>query len=93
MSGLPRILFRIHSYAGSKVTWARVMIWLASPGKRLSSYFSHSYYSFTPAVELKEKGKKGKAVHFAEIDGPASERYLNFPTMAMLLIAPLSRMA
>ncbi|XP_029411433.1 protein phosphatase 1 regulatory subunit 36 isoform X2 [Nannospalax galili] len=30
--------------------------------------------SFTPAVELKEKGKKGKAVHFTEIDGPASER-------------------
>ncbi|XP_039324804.1 protein phosphatase 1 regulatory subunit 36 isoform X2 [Saimiri boliviensis] len=29
---------------------------------------------FTPAVELKEKGKKGKAVHFAEIDGPASDR-------------------
>ncbi|XP_037688469.1 protein phosphatase 1 regulatory subunit 36 isoform X4 [Choloepus didactylus] len=32
------------------------------------------FRSFTPAVELKEKGKKGKAVHFAEIDGPASER-------------------
>ncbi|OBS70496.1 hypothetical protein A6R68_00954, partial [Neotoma lepida] len=29
---------------------------------------------FTPAIELKEKGKKGKAVHFAEMDGPASER-------------------
>ncbi|XP_054386187.1 protein phosphatase 1 regulatory subunit 36 isoform X7 [Pongo abelii] len=29
---------------------------------------------FTPAVEVKEKGKKGKAVHFAEIDGPASDR-------------------
>ncbi|KAM7323366.1 hypothetical protein ACRRTK_017472 [Alexandromys fortis] len=29
---------------------------------------------FTPAVELKERGKKGKAVHFAEMDGPASER-------------------
>ncbi|XP_059770427.1 protein phosphatase 1 regulatory subunit 36 isoform X4 [Balaenoptera ricei] len=29
---------------------------------------------FTPAVELKERGKKGKAVHFAEIDGPASDR-------------------
>ncbi|XP_036062468.1 protein phosphatase 1 regulatory subunit 36 isoform X1 [Onychomys torridus] len=32
------------------------------------------FRSFTPAVELKEKGKKGKAVHFAEMDGPASER-------------------
>ncbi|GAB1297546.1 Protein phosphatase 1 regulatory subunit 36 [Apodemus speciosus] len=29
---------------------------------------------FTPAIELKEKGKKGKAVHFAELDGGASER-------------------
>ncbi|XP_037596402.1 protein phosphatase 1 regulatory subunit 36 [Cebus imitator] len=29
---------------------------------------------FTPAVEVKEKGKRGKAVHFAEIDGPASDR-------------------
>ncbi|XP_037359398.1 protein phosphatase 1 regulatory subunit 36 isoform X5 [Talpa occidentalis] len=29
---------------------------------------------FTPTIEPKEKGKKGKAVHFAEIDGPASER-------------------
>ncbi|XP_007638280.1 protein phosphatase 1 regulatory subunit 36 isoform X3 [Cricetulus griseus] len=32
------------------------------------------FRSFTPAVELKDKGKKGKAVHFAEMDGPASER-------------------
>ncbi|XP_019307112.1 protein phosphatase 1 regulatory subunit 36 isoform X3 [Panthera pardus] len=32
------------------------------------------FRSFTPAVELKEKGKKGKAIHFAEIDGPASDR-------------------
>ncbi|XP_038967940.1 protein phosphatase 1 regulatory subunit 36 isoform X1 [Rattus norvegicus] len=31
-------------------------------------------WTFTPAVELKEKGKKGKAVHFAEMDGTASER-------------------
>ncbi|XP_045421735.1 protein phosphatase 1 regulatory subunit 36 isoform X2 [Lemur catta] len=30
---------------------------------------------FTPAVELKEKGKKGKAVHFAETDGPAADRF------------------
>ncbi|XP_059038304.1 protein phosphatase 1 regulatory subunit 36 isoform X4 [Mustela lutreola] len=30
--------------------------------------------SFTPAVELKEKGKKGKAIHFAETDGPATDR-------------------
>ncbi|XP_008057027.1 protein phosphatase 1 regulatory subunit 36 isoform X2 [Carlito syrichta] len=29
---------------------------------------------FTPAVELREKGRKGKAVHFTEIDGPASDR-------------------
>ncbi|KAI4568346.1 hypothetical protein MJT46_008144 [Ovis ammon polii x Ovis aries] len=29
---------------------------------------------FTPAVESKERGKKGKAVHFVEIDGPASDR-------------------
>ncbi|XP_019688696.2 protein phosphatase 1 regulatory subunit 36 isoform X6 [Felis catus] len=34
------------------------------------------FRSFTPAVELKEKGKKGKAIHFAEIDGPASDRGL-----------------
>ncbi|XP_020734872.1 protein phosphatase 1 regulatory subunit 36 isoform X4 [Odocoileus virginianus] len=32
------------------------------------------FRSFTPAVELKERGKKGKAVHFVEIDGPASDR-------------------
>ncbi|KAM8780710.1 protein phosphatase 1 regulatory subunit 36 isoform 1-T1 [Rhynchonycteris naso] len=32
------------------------------------------FRSFTPAVEVKEKGKKGKAVHFAEIDGTASDR-------------------
>ncbi|KAF6352129.1 protein phosphatase 1 regulatory subunit 36 [Rhinolophus ferrumequinum] len=32
------------------------------------------FRSFIPAVEVKEKGKKGKAVHFAEIDGPASDR-------------------
>ncbi|KAG3261302.1 protein phosphatase 1 regulatory subunit 36 [Ictidomys tridecemlineatus] len=32
------------------------------------------FRSFISSVELKEKGKKGKAVHFAETDGPASER-------------------
>ncbi|XP_062944490.1 protein phosphatase 1 regulatory subunit 36 [Cynocephalus volans] len=32
------------------------------------------FRSFTSSVELKEKGKKGKAVHFAEVDGPASDR-------------------
>ncbi|TKC50848.1 hypothetical protein EI555_020448, partial [Monodon monoceros] len=32
------------------------------------------FRSFTPAVELRERGKKGKAVHFAEIDGPALDR-------------------
>ncbi|XP_040497731.1 protein phosphatase 1 regulatory subunit 36 isoform X2 [Ursus maritimus] len=32
------------------------------------------FRSFTPAVELKDKGKKGKAIHFAETDGPASDR-------------------
>nr|XP_051682069.1 protein phosphatase 1 regulatory subunit 36 isoform X2 [Oryctolagus cuniculus] len=32
------------------------------------------FRSFMPAVELKEKGKKGRAVHFAEMDGSASER-------------------
>ncbi|XP_047594743.1 protein phosphatase 1 regulatory subunit 36 isoform X2 [Lutra lutra] len=31
------------------------------------------FRSFTPAVELKEKGKKGKTIHFAETDGPASD--------------------
>ncbi|XP_042845820.1 protein phosphatase 1 regulatory subunit 36 isoform X7 [Panthera tigris] len=35
------------------------------------------FRSFTPAVELKEKGKKGKAIHFAEIDGPASDRLMD----------------
>ncbi|XP_054423419.1 protein phosphatase 1 regulatory subunit 36 [Pteronotus mesoamericanus] len=32
------------------------------------------FRSFIPAVELKEKARKGKAVHFAEIDGAASDR-------------------
>ncbi|XP_013010807.1 protein phosphatase 1 regulatory subunit 36 isoform X3 [Cavia porcellus] len=32
------------------------------------------FKSFAPTVELKEKGKKGKAVHFTEVDGAASER-------------------
>uniref|UniRef100_A0A8D1EYV7 Protein phosphatase 1 regulatory subunit 36 n=1 Tax=Sus scrofa TaxID=9823 RepID=A0A8D1EYV7_PIG len=31
-------------------------------------------WSFTPAVEFKERGRRGKAVHFAETDGPASDR-------------------
>ncbi|XP_053457084.1 protein phosphatase 1 regulatory subunit 36 isoform X2 [Nycticebus coucang] len=35
---------------------------------------SLEFRSFTPTVELKEKGKRGKAVHFAETDGPASDR-------------------
>ncbi|XP_012665319.2 protein phosphatase 1 regulatory subunit 36 [Otolemur garnettii] len=35
---------------------------------------SLEFRSFTPTMELKEKGKRGKAVHFAEIDGPASDR-------------------
>ncbi|XP_010601347.2 LOW QUALITY PROTEIN: protein phosphatase 1 regulatory subunit 36 [Fukomys damarensis] len=33
------------------------------------------FRSFAPTVELKEKGKRGKAVHFADTDGPASERF------------------
>ncbi|XP_054988704.1 protein phosphatase 1 regulatory subunit 36 [Sorex araneus] len=33
------------------------------------------YKSFVPTMEYKEKGKKGKAVHFAESDGTASERF------------------
>ncbi|XP_049754190.1 protein phosphatase 1 regulatory subunit 36 isoform X3 [Elephas maximus indicus] len=37
-------------------------------------FLSWANRSFTPAIEFKEKGKKGKAVHFAEIDGPASDR-------------------
>ncbi|XP_055451381.1 protein phosphatase 1 regulatory subunit 36 isoform X2 [Psammomys obesus] len=32
------------------------------------------FKSFTPAIEFKEKSKKGKAVHFAEMDGATSER-------------------
>ncbi|XP_062037423.1 protein phosphatase 1 regulatory subunit 36 isoform X1 [Lepus europaeus] len=32
------------------------------------------FRSFMPAVEQKEKGKKGRTVHFAEMDGSASER-------------------
>ncbi|XP_060030819.1 protein phosphatase 1 regulatory subunit 36 isoform X3 [Erinaceus europaeus] len=35
---------------------------------------NHTAQSFAPAVEVKEKAKRGKAVHFTEIDGPASER-------------------
>ncbi|XP_060030821.1 protein phosphatase 1 regulatory subunit 36 isoform X5 [Erinaceus europaeus] len=35
---------------------------------------SLEFRSFAPAVEVKEKAKRGKAVHFTEIDGPASER-------------------
>ncbi|XP_039324805.1 protein phosphatase 1 regulatory subunit 36 isoform X3 [Saimiri boliviensis] len=45
---------------------------------------------FTPAVELKEKGKKGKAVHFAEIDGPASDRNKNLDNFLMALLYYLS---
>ncbi|XP_055989148.1 protein phosphatase 1 regulatory subunit 36 [Sorex fumeus] len=33
------------------------------------------YRSFVPTMEYKEKGKKGKAVHFAESDGTASDRF------------------
>ncbi|XP_069887983.1 protein phosphatase 1 regulatory subunit 36 isoform X2 [Dipodomys merriami] len=32
------------------------------------------FRSFVPAIEYREKGKKGKAIHFAEIDGSAAER-------------------
>ncbi|XP_049754195.1 protein phosphatase 1 regulatory subunit 36 isoform X7 [Elephas maximus indicus] len=45
---------------------------------------------FTPAIEFKEKGKKGKAVHFAEIDGPASDRNKNLDNFLMALLYYLS---
>ncbi|XP_048218033.1 protein phosphatase 1 regulatory subunit 36 isoform X3 [Perognathus longimembris pacificus] len=32
------------------------------------------FRSFVPAIENRDKGKKGKGVHFAEMDGPATER-------------------
>ncbi|XP_042538505.1 protein phosphatase 1 regulatory subunit 36 isoform X3 [Dipodomys spectabilis] len=32
------------------------------------------FRSFVPAIEYREKGKKGKAIHFAEMDGSAAER-------------------
>ncbi|XP_042799426.1 protein phosphatase 1 regulatory subunit 36 isoform X6 [Panthera leo] len=48
------------------------------------------FRSFTPAVELKEKGKKGKAIHFAEIDGPASDRNKNLDNFLMALLYYLS---
>ncbi|KAM4852870.1 protein phosphatase 1 regulatory subunit 36 [Thomomys bottae] len=32
------------------------------------------FKSFVPAIEYREKGKKGKAIHFAEMDGSTSER-------------------
>ncbi|XP_066130915.1 protein phosphatase 1 regulatory subunit 36 isoform X4 [Saccopteryx bilineata] len=48
------------------------------------------FRSFTPAVEVKEKGKKGKAVHFAEIDGTASDRNKNLDNFLMALLYYLS---
>ncbi|XP_051682072.2 protein phosphatase 1 regulatory subunit 36 isoform X6 [Oryctolagus cuniculus] len=44
------------------------------------------FRSFMPAVELKEKGKKGRAVHFAEMDGSASERNKSLDNFLMALL-------
>uniref|UniRef100_A0A673U4S3 Protein phosphatase 1 regulatory subunit 36 n=1 Tax=Suricata suricatta TaxID=37032 RepID=A0A673U4S3_SURSU len=44
------------------------------------------FRSFTPAVEPKEKGRRGKAVHFAEIDGPASDRNKHLDHFLMALL-------
>ncbi|CAK7316242.1 Protein phosphatase 1 regulatory subunit 36 [Vulpes lagopus] len=46
--------------------------WGCGTGK-MKPELLNSEASFTPAVELKEKGKKGKAIHFAETDGPAAD--------------------
>ncbi|XP_077623208.1 protein phosphatase 1 regulatory subunit 36 isoform X4 [Crocuta crocuta] len=48
------------------------------------------FRSFIPAVEFKEKGRRGKAIHFAEIDGPASDRNKNLDHFLMALLYYLS---
>ncbi|KAM5339866.1 protein phosphatase 1 regulatory subunit 36 isoform 4-T4 [Glossophaga mutica] len=54
--------------------------WQDQSGLRLGMWYwkdetkTLEFRSFTPAVELKEKARKGKAVHFAEIDGGAADR-------------------
>ncbi|XP_062037424.1 protein phosphatase 1 regulatory subunit 36 isoform X2 [Lepus europaeus] len=44
------------------------------------------FRSFMPAVEQKEKGKKGRTVHFAEMDGSASERNKSLDNFLMALL-------
>ncbi|KAF6132230.1 protein phosphatase 1 regulatory subunit 36 [Phyllostomus discolor] len=54
--------------------------WQDQSGLRLGMWYwkdetkTLEFRSFTPAIELKEKARKGKAVHFAEIDGGAADR-------------------
>ncbi|XP_004477331.1 protein phosphatase 1 regulatory subunit 36 isoform X1 [Dasypus novemcinctus] len=74
-------MFRLPEIYSRKKRWdAQSTLRPEHSGLRLGMWYwkdetrTLEFRSFTPAVELKEKGKKGKAVHFAEIDGPASER-------------------
>lgn len=64
-------------YANLQTTWAMPLTGSSFPWAKVKSLIVSFRCSFTPAVELKEKGKKGKAVHFAEMDGTASERWLH----------------
>ncbi|XP_065797407.1 protein phosphatase 1 regulatory subunit 36 isoform X7 [Muntiacus reevesi] len=80
MSSVPEFYSRRRRWdshsARSDVVVPHVNTWIkcgcASDSLQDTQYVSA--LSFTPAVELKERGKKGKAVHFVEIDGPASDR-------------------
>ncbi|XP_008850345.1 protein phosphatase 1 regulatory subunit 36 isoform X4 [Nannospalax galili] len=66
----PELLGTFASKPGNREQWGlQLGMWYWKDETR-----TLEFRSFTPAVELKEKGKKGKAVHFTEIDGPASER-------------------
>ncbi|XP_031211799.1 protein phosphatase 1 regulatory subunit 36 [Mastomys coucha] len=74
MSSVPEFYSRRKQFVGQSSTR------LDQCGLRLGMWYwkdetkTLEFRSFTPTIELKEKGKKGKAVHFAEMDGGASER-------------------
>ncbi|XP_058511521.1 protein phosphatase 1 regulatory subunit 36 isoform X3 [Ochotona princeps] len=44
------------------------------------------FRSFLPTMEFKEKGRKGKAVHFPEMDGAAAERSKSLDSFLMALL-------
>ncbi|XP_012374645.1 protein phosphatase 1 regulatory subunit 36 isoform X2 [Dasypus novemcinctus] len=90
-------MFRLPEIYSRKKRWdAQSTLRPEHSGLRLGMWYwkdetrTLEFRSFTPAVELKEKGKKGKAVHFAEIDGPASERNKNLDNFLMALLYYLS---